>query len=143
MLLGGGDFLEVKTVTIKEAELFPSMVLFNPPCNLIEHPLKQLFMKLMKWILENFGAILLFQAVYHFYGLRPALAASLTYVAAEIIYLKIKNRKLTSFMKFSYALVIVFSLVDLYLKPLLRSSRNNKREQVLREPRTKHSFSNF
>lgn len=73
-------------------------------------------MKLAKWILENFGAILLFQAALHFFGLRPAISLSLAYVVAELIYLKIQNRSVTSFMKFSYALVIVFSLADLYLQ---------------------------
>jgi intracellular septation protein A len=72
------------------------------------------FRTLAKIAFENFGPVLVFYAVNHFYGLKPAIAASILYTTAEIISKVSKNKKLTSLFKFSAIMTLVFGAVDLY-----------------------------
>ncbi|MFL5815715.1 MAG: septation protein IspZ [Bdellovibrionia bacterium] len=69
---------------------------------------------LAKVAFENFGPVLVFYAVNHFYGLRPAIAASALYTVAEIISKVRKKEKLTSLFKFSAIMTLIFGAVDLY-----------------------------
>ncbi|WP_413581510.1 septation protein IspZ [Bdellovibrio sp. HCB288] len=70
-------------------------------------------MKIINWVLENFGSIILFQITQHFYGLKPAIAAALVFSVVQIILLKLKKRHFNSFMIISFVLICGFGLVDL------------------------------
>jgi intracellular septation protein A len=72
-------------------------------------------MKSLKWILENFGTIIVFQAVNYLYGFKTAVVASLIFAAIEFIVLKLKKRPITPFIVFSFALMFAFGAIDLYL----------------------------
>jgi intracellular septation protein A len=70
-------------------------------------------MKSVKWILENFGSIFLFQITNHFYGLKPAIAMALFFSVIQIVVLKLKKKSITPFMMFSFFLVVLFGAIDL------------------------------
>ncbi|WP_413578738.1 septation protein IspZ [Bdellovibrio sp. HCB290] len=70
-------------------------------------------MKIINWVLENFGSIILFQFTHHFYGLKPAIAAALVFSVVQIVVLKLKKRPFNPFMIFSFVLICGFGLVDL------------------------------
>lgn len=72
------------------------------------------FKTFAKFAFENFGPVLIFYAVNHFYGLKPAIIASTFYTIAEIISKVRKKEKLTSLFKFSAIMTLLFGAVDLY-----------------------------
>jgi len=69
----------------------------------------------LKFLLMNFGPLIVFYVANHFFGLKMAIGISLVFTIAEVIYQKIKNEPITPFFLFSAIMSIVFGLVDLYL----------------------------
>lgn len=63
---------------------------------------------------ENFGPILVFYGINHFYGLKAAIVASTLCSVAEIAHKIRRKEKLTSLFKFSALMTLVFGAVDLY-----------------------------
>lgn len=72
-------------------------------------------MKAVRWILLNFGALILFQLTKHFLELKWAIAISMVYAVAEILWLKSRGRKISPFMLFSLGVVLAFGGLDLWL----------------------------
>lgn len=72
-------------------------------------------MKAVRWVLLNFGALILFQLTKHFLELKWAIAISMVYAVAEILWLKSRGRKVSPFMLFSLGVVLAFGGLDLWL----------------------------
>lgn len=72
-------------------------------------------MKAIRWLLLNFGVLILFQLTKYFWGLKWAIGVSMTYAVAEIVWLKIRKRTISPFMLFSTAVVLIFGALDLQL----------------------------
>ncbi len=70
-------------------------------------------MKLFTWVLRSFGPIIVFQVTSQFFGLKPAICASLFFIFIEIILITLRKQKFTPFMIFSFVLVGLFGVIDL------------------------------
>jgi len=57
--------------------------------------------------------MILFQIIYHFAGLKPAILGSLLFAIVEFIVLKIQRRFISPFFIFSFCLVMIFGVLDL------------------------------
>lgn len=73
-------------------------------------------MKAVRWVLLNFGALIVFQLTKHFLELKWAIAISMAYAVAEILWLKSRRQTVSPFMLFSLAVVLVFGGLDLWLE---------------------------
>ncbi len=73
-------------------------------------------MKTLKWILENFGVVIVYQVMNHFFDFKIAIISTLIFAVIELIVLKLNKRPISIFMLFSFALVFVFGAFDLYLE---------------------------
>lgn len=69
---------------------------------------------LAKFAVENFGPILVFYGINHFYDIKSAIVASTLYSLGVIAYQIRKREKLTSLFKFSAIVTLIFGAVDLY-----------------------------
>ena len=69
---------------------------------------------LLKFLFNNFGPVIVFYAVNHFYGLKPAIAVSTSYSVGEIAYKVRKRQKITGIFKFTAIITLVFGVIDLY-----------------------------
>lgn len=69
---------------------------------------------LLKFAFNNFGPVIVFYAVNHFYGLKPAIAVSTIFSVGEIAYKIRKGQKITGMFKFTALITLVFGAVDLY-----------------------------
>jgi len=76
--------------------------------------MKQKLGALVRVLFENFGPILVFYGVNHFYGLKLAIIASTVYSLSEITLKHFRGTKLTPLFKFSAAITLIFGCVDLY-----------------------------
>lgn len=72
-------------------------------------------MKAIRWLLINFGVLILFKLTKHFWGLQWAIGVSMVYAVAEIAWLKTRKQAITPFMLFSLVVVLVFGALDLWL----------------------------
>ena len=70
---------------------------------------------LLKFAANNFGPLIVFYLSNHFYGIKFAIAVSVTYSIADVVYQKIKKRPVSTFFLFSAGVTLVFGAVDLYL----------------------------
>ncbi len=70
---------------------------------------------MLRWVLINFGVLILFQATKYFLGLQWAIGVSMAYAIGEILWLKIRRRTISPFMLFSLAVVLLFGVLDLWL----------------------------
>jgi len=71
---------------------------------------------LVRFLFREFGPLIVFYGVNHFYGIKPAIVASLTVALVEAVTLRIKKRPMSNFFKYSLAMTLVFSAVDLSLE---------------------------
>jgi intracellular septation protein A len=69
---------------------------------------------LVRVLFDNFGPILVFYGVNHFYGLKFAIIASTVFSIFEIALKHFRGVKLTPLFKFSAAITLIFGCVDLY-----------------------------
>ncbi len=67
------------------------------------------------FIFSNFGPLVIFSFANHFFGLKIAIAASLVFLIAEVLYQKSKKKPISEFFIFSAVTSIVFGVVDLTL----------------------------
>jgi intracellular septation protein A len=67
-----------------------------------------------KFIFGNFGPLIIFYGVNHFYGLKPAIALSTLYSFGEIAYKVYRKERITNLFKFSASITLVFGVIDLY-----------------------------
>lgn len=72
-------------------------------------------MKAVRWLFINFGVLILFQLTKHLLGLQWAIGVSMVYAIAEILWLKLSKRSISSFMLFSLSVVLLFGALDLWL----------------------------
>lgn len=73
-------------------------------------------MALLQYILKNFGPLVVFYVANYFCGLKPAIAIVAAGTLLMVGFYIFKRQKMTSFLKFSIAMTLVFSLVDLLLE---------------------------
>jgi intracellular septation protein A len=71
---------------------------------------------LAKFILGNFGPILVFYVSNHFFGLRVAVLASILWTVGEVCTYRLKGKSLSTFFKFSAGITILFGIIDIYLQ---------------------------
>jgi intracellular septation protein A len=69
---------------------------------------------LVRVLVDNFGPIIVFYGVNHFYGLQMAIIASTVFSIAEIILKYRRGAKVTPLFKFTAAITLLFGCVDLY-----------------------------
>jgi intracellular septation protein A len=72
-------------------------------------------MKTIRWLLTNFGVLILFQLTKHFFGLKWAIGVSMVYAVGEILWLKLRKRPVSTFMLFSLTVVLLFGALDMWL----------------------------
>jgi intracellular septation protein A len=77
----------------------------------------------LKWLINvttflarEFGTLIVFYSVNHFYGTKTAIMASLIWAMVEVIVLRIHGQKMGSLFKYSLAMALTFGLVDLSLE---------------------------
>ncbi len=76
----------------------------------------QNIISLFKFAFINFGPLIVFYVTNHFFGLEPAVMASIVWSVADIIFHLVKKKPISLFFKFSAAITILFGVVDLYLQ---------------------------
>jgi len=69
----------------------------------------------LKFLLTNFGPLIVFYLSNHFFGLKEAIGISVAFTIGEVIYQKVKNEPISAFFIFSAVMSIVFGTIDLYL----------------------------
>jgi intracellular septation protein A len=69
-----------------------------------------------RFALANFGPVIVFYAVLHFYGLKAAVGVSTVYTIAEISYKRARQQPMGKLFVFSSAMTLVFGCVDLMSK---------------------------
>lgn len=75
-----------------------------------------LFKNVCIFLLTNFGPLVGFYLVNMLFGFKTAVLVSIGLVFIELIILKMKKQKITSFFYFSSAIIIVFGIADLFIK---------------------------
>ncbi len=85
------------------------------PVNFIESKLEKL-LGALRYSFSNFGPIISFYVVNHFWGLRPAVLSSLVCIVIEVADKYWHKKHLTLFFKFCAATALVFGGIDLYLQ---------------------------
>ena len=73
-------------------------------------------MKIIQFAFNNFGPLIVFYGVNHFYGLRTAIISSIVFSVVEVVYLFIKKIPFTGFLRFSVLITLIFGTFDLLLK---------------------------
>jgi intracellular septation protein A len=68
------------------------------------------------FLLRSFGPLIAFYGTNHFWGLKAAIAATVTWTIGEIVVLRMKKKPLSTFFKFTATITILFGAVDLYLQ---------------------------
>jgi intracellular septation protein A len=68
------------------------------------------------FIFREFGPLILFYGVNHYYGLKPALIVSLSYSVCGFIYRKVRGQKISLLFLYSIASTLAFGFIDLYMK---------------------------
>ena len=71
---------------------------------------------ILQFVLSNFGPLIAFYGVNHFWGLKPAVASAVAWTIGEIAYNRIKRIPTSTFFKFSAAVAILFGAIDIYLR---------------------------
>lgn len=69
----------------------------------------------VKFILNNFGPLIIFYISNRIFGLKIAIGLSVVYTLSDVAYRKIKHEKITAFFIFSAAITIFFGVIDLFL----------------------------
>jgi len=70
--------------------------------------------QLLVTIGADLGPVIVFYGVNHFYGLKPAIVASLVFTVVEVIWRLATGREISGLFKYSAVMTIVFGCVDLY-----------------------------
>ncbi len=70
---------------------------------------------MVQYLFSNFGPLIAFYAINHFFGLKPAIAVTLVVSIVEVVRARICKEETTAFFKFSTAIALVFGVVDLCL----------------------------
>lgn len=68
------------------------------------------------FIINNFGPLVVFYGVNHFYGLKPAIATTIVFTVGDAVYQKRKGITLGSFYWFCFFITVLFGGIDLYLQ---------------------------
>ena len=66
------------------------------------------------FLYSNFGPLIVFYGVNHFWGLKPAIAASTVFSILEIAIKVYRKERITGIFKYSAIMTLVFGAVDLY-----------------------------
>jgi len=74
---------------------------------------------LARVLFDNFGPVIVFYGVNHFYGLKMAIIASTVFSIAEIVLKALRGAKVTPLFKFTAVITLVFGCVDLYAQQSL------------------------
>ena len=69
--------------------------------------------RIAKFAFNNFGPLIVFYLVNHFYGLRIAVVAGVISGFLEVGYQLIRRKKITNLFKFTLLVTIVFGVLDL------------------------------
>lgn len=72
-------------------------------------------LKIINFALLNFGPLIVFYAVNHFYGLRTAIITSIAVAIIEVIYMILKKKTITGFFKFTVVVTLIFGILDLFV----------------------------
>ena len=80
---------------------------------LLEAGLVQKVQAFLRFVLNNFGPLVVFYAVNHFFGLKPAIGASTVFTLAEIGTRYFRKQSITGIFLFTAVLTLVFGGVDL------------------------------
>ena len=70
--------------------------------------------KFLVFVYNNFGPLVLFYGVNHFWGLKPAIAASTVLSVIEVATKLYRKEKITGLFIFSAGMTLIFGVVDLY-----------------------------
>nr|WP_295902438.1 septation protein IspZ [uncultured Bdellovibrio sp.] len=73
-------------------------------------------MKLLKWILGNFGPMIVFYGAVYFWNLKVAIFLSLLVTVIEIVRFKIQKKSMSPFFIFSSGMALLFGILDLTLQ---------------------------
>ncbi len=73
------------------------------------------FKSSLTFAFANFGPLIVFYALNHFFGLRAAILSTLVFTAIDWAIRKAKKEKLGSFYIYSVVITVVFGCFDLYL----------------------------
>ncbi|MFT9063892.1 MAG: hypothetical protein ABF430_08810 [Acetobacter persici] len=67
-------------------------------------------------LFHTFGSLILYWAVFLLFGIKPAIAVTLAFIVAEVIWRVTTRRPFPALWWFSNIMAMVFGLVDLYAK---------------------------
>src|ERR1700742_5124464 len=76
--------------------------------------MKEKLSALIRVLVDNFGPILVFYGINHFYGLKLAIIGSTVFFISEITLKYFRGTKVTLLFKFTSAMTLIFGAVDLY-----------------------------
>jgi len=65
-------------------------------------------------LIENFGPVIVFYGLNHFWGLKPAIAGSTFYSLIEIAWRIYRKHPINCLFKISAIMTLIFGFVDLY-----------------------------
>ena len=69
----------------------------------------------IQFAMLEFGPLIIFYAVNHFYGVKPAIVSSLAWALVDAAWRRFKGRSLSALFIYSLVMTILFSVVDLSL----------------------------
>lgn len=71
---------------------------------------------LARYLIINFGPVLAFYFINHFYGLRAAVVGGLLVTIIEVVRFRLRREKMSKFFIFSVSITLIFGLIDLIVK---------------------------
>jgi intracellular septation protein A len=71
---------------------------------------------IVRWILRDFGPLIVFYGTNHFFGFVPAIVAGMVWAVGDVAYVKITGQKVSAFLWFSSVVTLGFGVVDLYVQ---------------------------
>ncbi|MBK8169650.1 MAG: septation protein IspZ [Sandaracinaceae bacterium] len=74
------------------------------------------FLRLLYWLFESFGSLLVFYIVEHSYGLLAAIVAGITQAIIFLSIQIVRERHVSRLTAFSGAMVVLFGALDLYFQ---------------------------
>ncbi len=70
----------------------------------------------LKYVIVNFGPILVFYGTQHFYGLKLAILFSVIFAAGGILMRKLRKEPIPRFFKITAGVTLLFGIIDLSLR---------------------------
>jgi intracellular septation protein A len=71
---------------------------------------------LLRFAFNNFGPIIVFYGINHFFGLKAAIAISTAFSVGEIVYKIRRGQPITGIFKYTAIITVLFGMVDLCAK---------------------------